>query len=1099
MSIQIPVRDSDEVVEVKISELPEEVDDVIGVLQAELAPLDIWIQFAIEYYKQNNEQNFEEIMNEANKIPQATIDEKYADQLDSRIRCLNILAGHYIEKSKMLKSSEKEMERDSFNTKATTLLNQAESIYHSHPSTFISRGVMYLQKSEFDRAETQFDTALVNDPKNIPAMLGRACVLYSRKEYNKSLELYKDVLKTLGSKKCPASVRLGLGLCHYQLGHVDKALACFNRVLQLSPSNVGAHIAIAIIELNRAVKLGEDVGAATEHIKKAVTSVHTAYQLDPNNSMALNHLSNHCFYRGDHEKVNKMSMSALHNTPMNEMKAESYYNLARVQHVQQSYQTAFSYYFRSSQLNKQYAPGLFGCGQLYLQKGDVDNAISSFRKVIEQDKDNYEANKILGSLYAQTKPNKPELALKHLRIAHAAFPKDEEVLIEIGQSERRDFQASLDAFLQAEVLIDKKIQNGQLEASAVPYQFYNNVACVSLKLGHVVKATHYLLKALQQVDMDESTIHDLLESKSPIHPEHATLVYNFSRILEEMKQTEKAKSLYVALAKQHPNYIECYLRLGIIHNEQGDLEKAIMWCNVASKIRPSDPTSLAIMGDIYLKHSHWSLAQKKFDQVLKLSNNDKKDIYALLAMGNMFIGGIRPDMMDPDKTDRHLQYASAQFERVLQIDKNNIYAALGLGAVLAERGYTNEAKDIFTKVRENHAIDNDSKLSAIPETWINLGHLNMVNRQYTNAAKLYENCLKKFYNFANVDVLMFLAKAEFESNKFDECEKILEKAIRLEPNRLVLWFNLAVTSHEHCLMILKDPKKNVTNSEKANRLLEASVRLFTFVSKASKADQKKEKAGTEKSFIVRMAKNYIQKVIQQTRNKANEHMESSKLEQEKTNRLKQQQLAAIEQRRELEDKMLAELEQKKKAEEEARKQRFQEQQDKLAALQEQWNDGKPDHQGSAAAAADQEQEYVDEDQAGGSTAAEKKKRKKKEKGEKTEKKKKRVKRDDSKKKRKQAEKKRAREAEDEEEAETPVDSGATSKKKRLKKKTSDEDEDDAGSDQNENPYESVRDDGVVVDAADGEEEVMFEDVNETTSKEEQSDESVKEQMVLDEE
>ena len=46
-SIFIPVRESDEGVEVFVDELPEDVNDLIDVLKAETAPLDIWLQFAV--------------------------------------------------------------------------------------------------------------------------------------------------------------------------------------------------------------------------------------------------------------------------------------------------------------------------------------------------------------------------------------------------------------------------------------------------------------------------------------------------------------------------------------------------------------------------------------------------------------------------------------------------------------------------------------------------------------------------------------------------------------------------------------------------------------------------------------------------------------------------------------------------------------------------------------------------------------------------------------------------------------------------------------------------------------------------------------------
>lgn len=36
---------------------------------------------------------------------------------------------------------------------------------------------------------------------------------------------------------CPAAVRLGIGLCRYKLGQIDKARQAFQRVLQASGSS----------------------------------------------------------------------------------------------------------------------------------------------------------------------------------------------------------------------------------------------------------------------------------------------------------------------------------------------------------------------------------------------------------------------------------------------------------------------------------------------------------------------------------------------------------------------------------------------------------------------------------------------------------------------------------------------------------------------------------------------------------------------------------------------------------------------------------------------------------------------------------------------
>jgi len=46
-SILIPVHGSDEFVSVSISGLPKDANDIVDILKAELAPLDVWLKFAV--------------------------------------------------------------------------------------------------------------------------------------------------------------------------------------------------------------------------------------------------------------------------------------------------------------------------------------------------------------------------------------------------------------------------------------------------------------------------------------------------------------------------------------------------------------------------------------------------------------------------------------------------------------------------------------------------------------------------------------------------------------------------------------------------------------------------------------------------------------------------------------------------------------------------------------------------------------------------------------------------------------------------------------------------------------------------------------------
>ena len=57
-TILIPVQGSEEVVEVSCAELPDDANYIVAILQAEMAPLDLWLKFAVEYYKQGRLEQF---------------------------------------------------------------------------------------------------------------------------------------------------------------------------------------------------------------------------------------------------------------------------------------------------------------------------------------------------------------------------------------------------------------------------------------------------------------------------------------------------------------------------------------------------------------------------------------------------------------------------------------------------------------------------------------------------------------------------------------------------------------------------------------------------------------------------------------------------------------------------------------------------------------------------------------------------------------------------------------------------------------------------------------------------------------------------------
>ncbi|KDO53531.1 hypothetical protein CISIN_1g0013571mg, partial [Citrus sinensis] len=62
--VYIPVQNSEEEVRVALDQLPRDASDILDILKAEQAPLDLWLIIAREYFKQGKVEQFRQILEE---------------------------------------------------------------------------------------------------------------------------------------------------------------------------------------------------------------------------------------------------------------------------------------------------------------------------------------------------------------------------------------------------------------------------------------------------------------------------------------------------------------------------------------------------------------------------------------------------------------------------------------------------------------------------------------------------------------------------------------------------------------------------------------------------------------------------------------------------------------------------------------------------------------------------------------------------------------------------------------------------------------------------------------------------------------------------
>ncbi|XP_006885655.1 PREDICTED: RNA polymerase-associated protein CTR9 homolog [Elephantulus edwardii] len=464
------------------------------------------------------------------------------------------------------------------------------------------------------------------------------------------------------------------------------------------------------------------------------------------------------------------------------------------------YRGALAYYKKALRTN----PGCpaevrLGMGHCFVKLNKLEKARLAFSRALELN------SKCVGALVGLA-----VLELNNKEVTEQ-YPDDVEAWIELAQIlEQTDIQGALSAYGTATRILQEKVQ------ADVPPEILNNVGALHFRLGNLGEAKKYFLASLDRAKAEAE------------HDEHyhnaiaVTTSYNLARLYEAMCEFHEAEKLYKNILREHPNYVDCYLRLGAMARDKGNFYEASDWFKEALQINQDHPDAWSLLGNLHLAKQEWGPGQKKFERILKQPST-QSDTYSMLALGNVWLQTLHQPTRDREKEKRHQDRALALYKQVLRNDAKNLYAANGIGAVLAHKGYFREARDVFAQVREATAD--------ISDVWLNLAHIYVEQKQYISAVQMYENCLRKFYKHQNTEVVLYLARALFKCGKLQECKQTLLKARHVAPSDTVLMFNVALVLQRLATSVLKDEKSNLKEVLNAVKELELAHRYFSYLSK----------------------------------------------------------------------------------------------------------------------------------------------------------------------------------------------------------------------------------------------------------------------------
>lgn len=119
---------------------------------------------------------------------------------------------------------------------------------------------------------------------------------------------------------------------------------------------------------------------------------------------------------------------------------------------------------------------------------------------------------------------------------------------------------------------------------------------VCCRLGNLEEARTNLEEALQRSKVEAD--HDAQYYNSMA----VTTTYNLARLNESLCQFDRAEKLYKDILKEHPNYVDCYLRLGCMARDKGQIYEASDWFKEALRINNEHPDAWSLLGKLLSTH-----------------------------------------------------------------------------------------------------------------------------------------------------------------------------------------------------------------------------------------------------------------------------------------------------------------------------------------------------------------------------------------------------------------------------------------------------------------------------------------------------------------
>ncbi len=543
---------------------------------------------------------------------------------------------------------------------------------------------------------------------------------------------------------------VNLGIALRGQGHIDEAIACYQRALELDPNYSAAHTG-----LSHALFVGGQ-------IEPAIVSLRKAIELAPENTWALSGLGAIlCDYKRDYDGALEYFRKALELEPDI---AGHHYNLGNALVGKRRLDEAIASFRRATELDPNLASAHMKLGSALRDKGRAGEAIASSRKAALLDPRSAEAHYNLGNALRDNGQIDEAIASFHKAIE--LDPKFARAHYALGNALRDNGQIdeAIASFHRA-IECDPKHAESHVNLGALLCDFKRDYAgaIASFRKGIALEpklvVAHFnlghALEANGQINEAIASFREAIE----LDPTSAKIRVSLGAILCDVKRDYDAAIVCFEKAIElDPRIAQAHGDLGVALNAKGQVQAAMASFQKAIELDPKDANFHDWVAYLKLTHGDPAGALPVAETAAKLERNS--------AQIQLNLGRARAGTGDPDG-------AVAAFSEALRLDPNNEYARAARTEAQRDRDLLLRLPDIAAGNAEPKTAREGCRLATLCA---------LQRKRYTTGVRLFEAAFATDPNLAenmkvahryNAACLAALAAAgaDEESAKLDDNER----------------------------------------------------------------------------------------------------------------------------------------------------------------------------------------------------------------------------------------------------------------------------------------------------------------------------------------